>query len=76
MAPRELVAQRFQDHRMNKPKVFVTRVIPAAGLDRVREFCDADVWGEQLPPSADVLRQKISGCEGLLSLLTEGSTAP
>ena len=56
---------------MNKPKVFVTRVIPAAGLDRVREFCDAVVWTEPLPPPPEVLRDKVSDCEGLLSLLTE-----
>ena len=56
---------------MNKPRVFVTRVIPAAGLDRVREFCLADVWTEPLPPPADVVRQKLADCEGLLSLLTE-----
>ena len=56
---------------MNKPKVFVTRLIPAAGLDRVREHCDADIWIEPLPPPPDVLRRKVSDCEGLLSLLTE-----
>ena len=56
---------------MHKPKVFVTRLIPAAGLEKVREYCDADIWMEPLPPSADVLRRKVSDCEGLLSLLTE-----
>src|SRR3989442_8852473 len=56
---------------MNKPKVFVTRLIPAAGLEQVRQHCDADIWTEPLPPSADVLRRKVSDCEGLLSLLTE-----
>src|SRR5436309_8814623 len=56
---------------MRKPKVFVTRLIPAAGLEQVREYCDADVWTEPLPPAADVLRRKVSDCEGLLSLLTE-----
>ena len=56
---------------MQKPTVFVTRLIPAVGLERVREYCDADVWTEPLPPSADVLQQKVSRCEGLLSLLTE-----
>src|SRR5262245_59129106 len=60
-----------RESRMNKPKVFVTRVIPAAGLDAVREFCRADVWTEPLPPPPDVLRQKMADCEGLLSLLTE-----
>src|SRR5207247_8921505 len=56
---------------MHKPKVFVTRLIPAAGLEQVREYCDADIWTEPLPPPADVLRRKVSDCEGLLSLLTE-----
>lgn len=56
---------------MTKPKVFVTRIIPEAGLAKVRDFCDADVWGEPLPPTADVLRERVAGCEGLLSLLTE-----
>ncbi len=56
---------------MPKPKVFVTRLIPEAGLNKVREHCDADVWGEPLPPSADELRRRVAGCDGLLSLLTE-----
>ena len=61
---------------MPKPKVFVTRIIPDAGLDKVREFCDADVWSEPLPPSADELKKRIAGCEGLLSLLTERIDGP
>lgn len=56
---------------MPKPKVFVTRLIPEAGLTRVREACDAEVWSEPLPPPRDVLLQKVAACEGLLSLLTE-----
>src|SRR5712692_10916304 len=56
---------------MHKPKFFVTRLIPAAGLERVKAYCDADIWTEPLPPSADVLRRKVSDCEGLLSLLSE-----
>ena len=55
----------------NKPSVFVTREIPAAGLDKVREACSADVWLEPLPPSRETLLQKVSGCAGVLSLLTE-----
>ena len=56
---------------MPKPKVFVTRLIPSVGLDRVRAACDAEVWTEQLPPPRDVLLQKIRGCDGVLTLLTE-----
>jgi glyoxylate reductase len=55
----------------DKPKVFVTREIPAAGLAKVVAACDADVWPEHLPPSREVLLQRIAGCEGILSLLTE-----
>ena len=40
-------------------------------LVKVREPCDADVWSEPLPPSADELRKQVAGCDGLLSLLTE-----
>ena len=56
---------------MAKPKVFVTRLLPEAGLARIRQHCDADIWPEPLPPPADVLRKKVAECEGLLSLLTE-----
>jgi glyoxylate reductase len=56
---------------MSKPKVFVTRVIPAAGLDRVRSACDADVWTDPLPPPPNVLREKAAHCDGILSLLTD-----
>jgi glyoxylate reductase len=52
-------------------KVFVTRRIPAAGLDKVRESCDAEVWDEQLPPARDLLLKKVAGCDGLLTMLTE-----
>lgn len=56
---------------MSKPKVFVTRIIPDAGLDKVKAFCDAEIWTDQLPPPPEAVRQKAADCEGLLSLLTE-----
>jgi glyoxylate reductase len=59
-----------------KPKVFVTRVIPDAGLKKIKELCDAEVWTDPLPPPAAVIRQKIPGCDGLLSLLTDKIDGP
>ena len=56
---------------MSRPKVFVSRRIPDAGLDRIRAACDAEVWPDQLPPPAAVLREKVKGCDGLVSLLTD-----
>ncbi|HTU93130.1 MAG TPA: D-glycerate dehydrogenase [Gemmataceae bacterium] len=54
-----------------KPKVFVTRRIPAAGLDRIRQHCEAEIWPEQMPPPYELIRQKIADCDGLVSLLTD-----
>jgi len=54
-----------------KPKVFVTRIIPDAGLNLIKQRCDAEVWTEPLPPPHAVLRQKAAACEGLVSLLTD-----
>ncbi|HJZ94819.1 MAG TPA: D-glycerate dehydrogenase [Gemmataceae bacterium] len=54
-----------------KPRVFVSRRIPAVGLDLIEPHCDADVWGDPLPPPVAVLRDRVSDCEGLISLLTD-----
>jgi glyoxylate reductase len=53
------------------PKVFVTRRIPAAGLDPIREACDTEVWPDPLPPPHDVLVAKVAECDGLVALLTD-----
>ena len=56
---------------MSKPKVFVTRVIPEKGLGIIREYCEVDVWQNELPPTRDELLQRVRGIDGLLSLLTD-----
>ncbi|QDU21645.1 2-hydroxyacid dehydrogenase [Urbifossiella limnaea] len=53
------------------PRVFVARRIPAAGLDRIAAAADVDVWPDRLPPSPDQLRERVRGCDGLVSLLTD-----
>ena len=56
---------------MAKPKVFVMRIIPDEGLEMVRDFCDADVWPEELPPSREVILERVKGVDGMLPLLTD-----
>ncbi len=56
---------------MSKPKVFVTRQIPEKGLALVQDFCDADVWPDELPPPREDLLRRIENAEGVLSLLTD-----
>ncbi|MBU6360002.1 MAG: D-glycerate dehydrogenase [Chloroflexota bacterium] len=55
----------------NKPKVFVTRIIPEEGLSLVREACDMELWEHELPPPREVLLEKIKDKVGVLSLLTD-----
>ena len=56
---------------MARPKVFLTRRIPDAGLASILEVCDADVWPERLPPPVEAIRERVAGCDGLLTLLTD-----
>src|SRR5688572_16551567 len=55
----------------DRPKVLVTRVIPDAGLEPVREACEVDLWTEELPPPREELLRRVAGKDGLLSLLTD-----
>ena len=61
---------------MSRPKVFVSRRIPEVALTAIRAACDVDLWPDQLPPSYDVLRDRVKDCDGLVSLLTDRIDGP
>jgi len=54
-------------------KIFVTRVIPQAGLDILRQTpnLEVEVWPETMPPDKATLLKKIQGIAGLYCLITE-----
>jgi glyoxylate reductase len=54
-----------------KPKVFVTRILPDAGMKLIQEACDAEIWQDPLPPPYDLIKTKVATCQGLASLLTD-----
>jgi glyoxylate reductase len=61
------------DHR---PRIFVTRTLPGGDgpgspLSRLREAADVDMWTEDHPVPADILRARTAVCDGLLPMLTE-----
>lgn len=56
---------------MPKPKVFVSRLLPAAGLDRIAAECEAEIWPDPLPPPRPALLAKVRQCEGVVTLLTD-----
>ena len=55
----------------DRPKVFVARQIPEAGLSVVTGATDATVWPDELPPPRDELLRAVAGCDGVLTLLTD-----
>ncbi len=56
---------------MPKPRVFVTRIILESGLELVRNFCEAEVWPDELPPNRQEILRGVRGVDGLLCLLTD-----
>jgi glyoxylate reductase len=56
---------------MSNPRVFVTRIISDKGLEILREAAEVEVWPEELPPPYEVLREKVKGLDGLLTLSTD-----
>ena len=52
-------------------KVFLTRRILDQGLHLIQEFCDPEIWPDDLPPTRQELLDHVRGCVGLLCLLTD-----
>lgn len=56
---------------MPKPKVFVTRIIPDAGLEKVKFHTEAEIWPDLIPPPYSLIREKAATAEGLLTTLND-----
>lgn len=54
-----------------RPKVFVTRRIPEAGLEMMRREAQLDIWSDPLPPPYATLIERARGVDALLCLLTD-----
>ncbi len=52
-------------------KIFVTRLIPKAGLDLLYGFAELRIWQEEVPPPREVLLEEAGEVDGLLSLVTD-----
>lgn len=52
-------------------KVWVTRRIPEPALDMLRKVADIEVWEDELPPTRELILEKIGELDGILSLLTD-----
>jgi glyoxylate reductase len=56
---------------VQRPRVFVARVIPDEGLAAVSAVCEMDLWDGELPPPRSELLRRVAGCDGVMTLLTD-----
>lgn len=56
---------------MEKPNIYVTRMIPQEGIDLLKAHCNVEVNGEDRPLKRDELLKKVKGRDGILCLLTD-----
>ena len=52
-------------------KVFVTRAIDPAALERLRAAATVTVWRDELPPPESVLRSTLKNADAVLSMVTD-----
>jgi glyoxylate reductase len=52
-------------------RIFVTRALPFAALDRLAADHELDVWEGDLPPGPEAMRERTAQADGLLSLVTD-----
>ena len=52
-------------------RVFLTRSLPFAAVERLTAHHEVDVWGDALPPPPEELRRRAADADALLTLLTD-----
>jgi glyoxylate reductase len=56
---------------LSKPKLFITRRLPGPCFGRLLEEFEAEVWPEWYHPPYEIILQKASEVDGIVSLLTD-----
>ncbi|OQA23642.1 MAG: putative 2-hydroxyacid dehydrogenase [Chloroflexi bacterium ADurb.Bin360] len=54
-----------------RPRIYVTREIPAAGMQILYEYCEVLLWRDSLPVPRETLLGAVADVEGLLTLLSD-----
>ena len=53
------------------PRTFVSRQIFPEYIKSIQDNTEAEIWEDELPPSREVLLEKVRGIDGLLCLLPD-----
>ena len=60
----------------NRPRVFITRQIMQEALDLIDESADMEVWPDKNPPAPEVMREKASTVDGILTNIMDRVDGP
>jgi glyoxylate reductase len=56
---------------MSLPTVFLTRAIPAPAIEKLQFHAQAEIWPEETPPPYEILRQKASQADAIITMLCD-----
>lgn len=54
-----------------RPRVFISRMIPEKPLALIRESCEVIIWEQETPPPRPQLLEALAQADGVVSMLTE-----
>lgn len=54
-----------------KVKLYITRIIPDSGINKLKNFFEIEIWKEYFPPPKEILKEKVAETDALVSLLTD-----
>jgi glyoxylate reductase len=54
-----------------KPRVFVTRALPEAGMKKLFDHCDVTIFSHERQPTPEELKQLLPGCDALICTLVD-----
>ena len=55
-----------------KPKVYVSRRLPAVALEELMQSCQVEIWDRETPPPPyQTVKEKVRDKQGLLCFLTD-----
>lgn len=55
----------------DKPRVFISRMIPEKPLQMISAECEVHIWDEDIPPSRPKLLDELALADGIVTMLTE-----
>lgn len=57
--------------KSSRKRIYVTRKLPEEAMNLLESNFEVEIWSNEMPPSKDVIIEKVKNVDGLICLLTE-----